>query len=411
MPTKYKGILKSWLTAPVLYQNRESEQITGFLQGSVIGPSLANFTLNGLEEIIKPSQITTFDKEKSDFLAVRGEYYKQGQSIVRKALVNRIIRFANDFIIIANEESEIAKLKDKLKEFLERRGLVINKEKSSLMKWKNGVKVNYLGFTFHYINKPYASRITEQRKKSVVSLRGGLYVYPSSEKISGFKKKIKSVLQENINKSPYRIVEILNPIIRGWADYFGVGTLRQFSRLDHFIYYRTWRYLRRKYKKVPVGKLIERFYQGVPTPAGRTWQFHGTWNEAPINHTKRKGKISWLLILCKILKPVPAHMFRAPNEVLKTSPYIDSAPYEEWAVNLLAKRSAGKISNNWSELYKKQGGVCTECGQSLGYLLTENPEIHHIEQISTSGPKDHVNRLSNLKLMHKTCHRSVPVIK
>jgi hypothetical protein len=87
-----------------------------------------------LEEIIKPSQITTFDKEKSDFLAVRGEYYKQGQSIVRKALVNRIIRFANDFIIIANEESEIAKLKDKLKEFLERRGLVINKEKSSLMK-------------------------------------------------------------------------------------------------------------------------------------------------------------------------------------------------------------------------------------------------------------------------------------
>ena len=333
---------------------------------------MANYTLNGLELIIKPSQITAFDKEKSDFLAFRGEYYKPGQSNVRKALFNRVIRFADDFIIVVNDENEANKVWLKLEEFLDRRGLKINKEKSKMMKWKNGSKFNYLGFTFHYINNPRKSIVTEQRKGSVISLRGGLYVYPSKEKVNDFKKKIKGILTANLNWSPYRMVEALNPIIRGWGNYYCIGTLRQFSRLDHFIYYRTWRYLRRKYKKVSAGRLVERFYQGVPTPTSRTWQFHGTWNEAPKNHTIRKGKISWLLILCKLLKPMPAHMFRVTNEVLKTFFYISLVPYEKWAVNLFTKRNIGKLTNNWSELYKKQKGVCTECGQSLGYLLCEN---------------------------------------
>lgn len=110
MPTKYKKILQSWLEAPTCYQNKESEQLVGFPQGSIIGPSLANYTLNGLELIIKPSQKTAFDKEKSNFLANRGECFKPGQSNVRKALFSRVIRFADDFIIVVNDENEANKV-------------------------------------------------------------------------------------------------------------------------------------------------------------------------------------------------------------------------------------------------------------------------------------------------------------
>nr|YP_010338942.1 putative reverse transcriptase protein [Erythrolobus coxiae]UNJ19014.1 putative reverse transcriptase protein [Erythrolobus coxiae] len=411
MPKKYKGILESWLKAPISYQNKEMELDNDFPQGSVIGPSLANFTLNGLERFIVPTQITAFDQEKSDFLANRGQNYKRGQSKVRKTLSNRIIRFVDDFIIISNDQKEIFKVKENLKKFLDLRGLEINEEKSELMKWKNGTKFNYLGFTFHYINNAYPSKVTEQKKGIKSSLRVGLYVYPVNEKVQDFKRKIKNILVKNLNWSPYRIIETVNPIIRGWASYYGIGTLRQFSRLDHFIHYRTWRYLRRKYKKVTVSKLLERYYQGIPTPTGRSWQFHGIWNEASTNLILKKGKISWLILLCKVLKPMPAHMFRASSSVLKTSVYIDSQLYEKWAADLIARRNSGKSSNNWSELYKKQRGICTECGQSLGYLLTESLEIHHIKQISKSDLKDPVNCLTNLKLIHKTCHRSIPVSK
>jgi len=109
MPVKYKKILQGWLDAPICYQNKESEQLTGFPQGSIIGPSLANYTLNGLEFIIKPGQVTAFDKEKSNFLAERGEYMP-GQSNVRKVLYSQVIRFVDDFIIIVNNESEAKKV-------------------------------------------------------------------------------------------------------------------------------------------------------------------------------------------------------------------------------------------------------------------------------------------------------------
>jgi hypothetical protein len=45
-------------------------------------------------------------------------------------------------------------------------------------------------------------------------LRGGLYVYPCDFQIKTFKDQIKATLR-NINMSPYRMIQELNPIIRG----------------------------------------------------------------------------------------------------------------------------------------------------------------------------------------------------
>jgi RNA-directed DNA polymerase len=280
------------------------------------------------------------------------------------------------------------------------------------IKWVKGAKVDLLGFTFHYINTPWSSRVTEQRSNSVQNIRGGLYVYPSKESTTRFKKKIKSMLSDNLNWSPYRIICALNPIIRGWGNYFGVGTLREFSRLDHYVYYRTYRYIRRKFKKVSVDILTERYYRGISTPSGRSWQFHGTWNGAPNDRKVRKGDIEWLVLLCKLSKPVPSQMFRANLEVLRISFYIDSKPFEKWSTNMFKLRSLGKTFNNWSVLYKQQKGICVECGESLGYLLEENLEIHHINQVSKwDSSQESVNKLSNLQLIHKSCHRAILVAK
>lgn len=165
----------------------------------MIGPSLANFALNGLEKTILPDQVTYFDEEKQRFLASMGEHYKPGQSQVRKTLVNRIIRYADDFLIICNEESQVKKVRAKVVQFLKQRGLEINDSKSIYIKWVNGAKVDLVGFTFQYINAPRSSRVTEQRRNSVQNIRGGLYVYPSKGSITKFKKKIKSILIDNLN--------------------------------------------------------------------------------------------------------------------------------------------------------------------------------------------------------------------
>jgi RNA-directed DNA polymerase len=136
------------------YQGVVEETTNGFPQRSVIGPSLANFTLNGLEETIHPDKVTHFNEEKHRFLISMGEHYKLGQSQVRKILVNSIIRYAYDFLIICNEESQVEKVRTKVVQFLNRRGLEINDSKSMHIKWVKGAKVDLLGFTFHYINTP-----------------------------------------------------------------------------------------------------------------------------------------------------------------------------------------------------------------------------------------------------------------
>lgn len=240
----------------IVFQNEYEIALSGFPQGSIIGPSLVNFSLNGLEKIIVTSKKTAFDQEKFNYYVKKGFSYKKGSSIVRKTLTSSSIRYINDFILVVNDKIEIKIIYNKIKCFLTKRGLKINLSKSKFIKWENNAKFNYLGFTFHYILKRKFTKITTQRKLNKSYIRLGLYVYPSKTKVQMFKIKIKSTINKNLNISPFRLIKILNPIITGWGNYFSIGTLRVFSRLDHFIYYRLWRYLRRKYKKVSTSKLV-----------------------------------------------------------------------------------------------------------------------------------------------------------
>jgi RNA-directed DNA polymerase len=200
----------------ISYQDERMQVVDGFPQGSVIGPSLANFTLNGLENLIRSSQVTKVDEEKRKFLLdTTGEKFSSSASKIRKTIASSIIRYADDFVVVCNDLKEITIVQYKIEKFLLKRGLKIKQNKSNLIVWKDGAKFDYLGFTFQNIMVPKASRITEQRKNSVLNIRGGLYVYPSNKSVGSFKNKIKEIFKVNLNLSPYRIICLINPIIRG----------------------------------------------------------------------------------------------------------------------------------------------------------------------------------------------------
>jgi len=133
-PIKFNHILKGWLTNAVVFQNEFEIPLSGFPQGSVIGPSLANFTLNGLEKVILPSKKTAFDKEKFDYYLKLGFRYKTSDSVVRKILSSTMVRYVDDFIIITNDKIEVQKIYIKVKQFLIERGLQCNQVKSKIIK-------------------------------------------------------------------------------------------------------------------------------------------------------------------------------------------------------------------------------------------------------------------------------------
>jgi RNA-directed DNA polymerase len=406
-PNNFVNILKNWLSGEIIYQGEYETSISGFPQGSVIGPSLANFTLNGLEKVTVPNKVTAFDEEKFNYYISKGITYNKSSSIVRKTLTSSIVRYADDFIVVVNDKKQAEIISDKIDTFLQERGLNKNPIKSKVLKWENNAKFDYLGFTFHYILEKRFSKITMQRKHNTNFVRSGSYVYPSKLKVQLFKNKIKETIKSNLNVSPYRLVNILNPIIRGWGNYFGIGTLRVFSRLDHYIWYRIWRYLRRKYKKVSTKNLVSRYFQGVHTPSGRTWQFHGTFNSVNQDTMKRKGSITWILLLSQLNKPVPVQMFSPSKALVKSTYYIDDSLFNEYNLKVVKLRSKEKSVDRWSLLYKKQKGLCCICGQNLGYLISENLEIHHLKGVSQLNVGNFsLKDINNLQLVHKSCHKT-----
>lgn len=167
--------------------------------------------------------------------------------------------------------------------------------------------------------------------------------------------------------------------------------------------------MRRKFKKVPTGKLVERYFQGVETPSGRTWQFHGTFNNVDKDTLKRKGLVAWLILLCKLNKPVPAQMFNPNKDLIESIYFIDETPFNEYNTNIVHLRGGKmfKNFNNWSLLYTKQKGVCDICNTGLGYLTTENLEIHHLKRVDDSL----LNDITNLRLVHKSCHKTTLKLK
>jgi len=411
-PDKFGNILNEWLSSEIIYQGEHEIPVTGFPQGSVIGPSLANFALNGLDKIVIPDKKTAFSQEKFDYFNGKGIQYNKSSSRVRKTLTSTMVRYADDFIVITNDKEQAEIISNKIDVFLQERGLNKNPVKSKIFKWKNNVKFDYLGFTFHYILEKRFSKITTQRRLKKNFVRSGLYVYPSKIKVQIFKIKIKETIKNNLNVSPYRLVNILNPIIRGWGNYFGIGTLRIFSRMDHYIWYRLWRYLRRKYKKVSTKHLVSRYFQGVQTPSGRAWQFHGTFNSVNKDTMKRKGMVAWLLLLSKLNKPVPAHMFSPNKSLVESSYYIDDSIFDEYNLRIVKLRSRKESVDKWSLLYKKQQGLCDICGHSLGYLISENLEIHHVKRVSDLEVNDfRLKDINNLRLVHKSCHKTTLKLK
>lgn len=237
-PTNFVNILRDWLSGEIIYQGEYETPISGFSQGSVIGPSLANFTLNGLEKVTVSNKATFFDKEKFNYYVSKGLTYNKSPLTVRKILTSSIVRYADNFIVVVNDKKQAVIIGNKIDIFLQERGLNKNPRKSKNFKWENSAKFDYLGFTFHYFLGKRFSKVTMQRKRGKNFVRSGLYVYPSKLEVQSFKNKIKETIKSNLNVSPYHLVNVLNPIIRGWGNYFGIGALRIFSRLDHYIWYR-----------------------------------------------------------------------------------------------------------------------------------------------------------------------------
>ena len=198
-----KAVLRKWLNAGYWEEGQLYPTSKGTPQGGIISPILANLTLDGLERVVKPSRRRGGDK------------------------IN-FIRYADDFVVTgAKREILEQKVKPAVTAFLKKRGLELSEQKTVITHIKDGF--NFLGHTVRkYKNK--------------------LLTIPAKSKVKDLQRRIKEVIQSGLGLTQEQLIRKLNPLLRGWANYFrNAAANRTFNRVDTYLFQLLWKWARRRH--------------------------------------------------------------------------------------------------------------------------------------------------------------------
>jgi len=467
VPRRYIGIFKSWLKAGYIEINshRYYDTNEGISQGSIISPLLMNLTLNGMEAVVEESKFIYKKITKKVYIRYREiDGYRVAVKAISKqdkkkefkerSVACRIIRYADDFIIICGSEILLDIIQSKIKAFLKIRGLEIHPNKSRKLTFNINNPFNFLGYTFVYLFqtkhircKFLHSRVPEYRLEG----RPRLFVYPSKEKLKTIKIKIKNILKTSHNLSVFNLISKLNPIIRGWVNYFSFsnagGTL---SSLRHYLFKRLKIYLIKKHKGASLRWLMKHYflleelkehhniestlltrknvsltknkwnfyglaYKDNHSPPGGPWFiFNKPWtiNLFKINGPRgapggegkiyRVPKLNILYWPTNIKTLVTATVFTPSLELLRTNYYNNKDEWIKESKKLQTLHSSLEL-NLYESIWKRDKGLCYLCNNELTVAISnakEGIDIHHIDPLALSKN----NKIINLALVHKTCH-------
>lgn len=183
------------LKAGVVVDGKFEKTVKGCPQGSPLSPMLSNIVLNELDHELERRRL-------------------------------RYARWADDFIILVKSERAAQRVMEGVTKYLEGTlGLTVNKEKSEVARID---KISFLGFQ--------------------ISMQGKTTISEKSQK--RFREKTKKLTRRNNPLSMHRIIEELNPFLRGWVNYFKIQENRKiFSGLDCWIRRRIRSMQLKKWKK------------------------------------------------------------------------------------------------------------------------------------------------------------------
>ncbi len=166
----------------------------------------------------------------------------------------KVIRYADDFVILHEELAVIEKCKEIANEWLAEIGLELKENKTrithTLHKQGKGVGFDFLGFNIrqfpvgknHYGKSGGAAKRETEGKVPFKTI-----IKPSKEAVQRHYRAIANTIgRTQAQSSKQVLIMLLNPIIRGWSNYYStVVSKKAFNKLDHLVCMRLFRWGRR----------------------------------------------------------------------------------------------------------------------------------------------------------------------
>ncbi len=162
----------------------------GIAQGGVISPLLANVYLNEVDKML----------QKAKEVTSRGKYTNIEYA-----------RFADDMVILVNDNYKwltAAAYKRTVQE-LEKLKVKINIQKTKTVDLTLGETFSFLGFVYRRVK-------TRKGKWAVI-------IIPKIKARTALLRKLKEVFHRYRSQPVSRVIYLINPILRGWVNYFRIG--------------------------------------------------------------------------------------------------------------------------------------------------------------------------------------------
>lgn len=233
------ALVKSFLTAGIM---SEAGQVRGTAsgtpQGGIASPLLANIALSALDE--------HFCAKDDHGTRWRREVHRKGGGAFY-----RIVRYADDFVImVCGSKTHADALWDEVATVLTPLGLRLSESKTRVCHLDEGF--DFLGF-----------HIQRRRRKGTNTWT--VYTYPSKKALLSILGKVRALTNRSRHRSLEDLLRQLNPVLRGWCNYFRHGVSKAtFGYLDAFAWRRVAVWLRKRHKRITWKELYRRFLTGRP---------------------------------------------------------------------------------------------------------------------------------------------------
>ena len=189
-------LLESYLQAGVMETEKGWEATPeGTPQGGVISPLLANIYLDDLD-----------------------------WELARVGL--QMVRYADDFVVLCRREEEAIKALERIRRWMEQAQLRLHPDKTKVVDATQRGGFDFLGYHF------------ERGQK-----------WPRKKSENRLKEKLRQHTRRNNGQSLGCIIRRINPILRGWYNYFRFSKLNALQNTDGWIRGRLRSILRKRAKK------------------------------------------------------------------------------------------------------------------------------------------------------------------
>jgi len=284
-----------------------------------------------------------------------------------KGLKVGVIRYADDFVVTgAGKQFLEDEVKPWIEQFLAVRGLRLAGSKTKVVHIDEGF--DFLGWNF--------------RKYS-----GTLLIKPARKNVKAFYEKVRSIIGNNLALKQEGLVHLLNPVLRGWAQYHSrVVAKKTFSSLDRLIFWRLMRWAKRRHPRKNAEWIKQKYWHSV---GERNWVFAAVASEGG------QGKLKELCELAST--PIERH------KKVKGMYHPYDPSWEMYGETLTQERMVNQMRyrREWVKLYVDQQGKCALCGNMMD--IDTGWHDHHIDYRVNGGS----DALGNRVLLHPVCHHRV----